>query len=336
MATSAVIRGMGFGRALLSRNMILTGILAVIWLFFTAMNPLFLSAYNLSTIVLSVSVSGVMACGMTLIIISRGIDLSIGSVLAMSGLVAAGFLGPFPGVPFSLPLPLALLLGLVPALAFGLLNGWIVTKFRVPPFIVTLGMMGIARGGNYVLTDFIMSSSSGLPVTFNNPAFEWIGNGSIGPLRVPTIILVLVAAVSWVVLHRTAFGTYLFAIGQDEEAARRNGIAIKRVKILAYVIMGLLSGISGLILTGRLSSASPAAGIGYEFNVITAVVLGGASLYGGEGSIVGTMLGVLIMGSIINGLQLVAAPPFWQYLFAGVILVVAVAIDMKSRKILLR
>lgn len=316
-----------------NRNWILAAVLASICVFFTLLNPLFLSPYNLSSIIVSVSVTGVMACGMTLVIIAKGIDLSLGSVLAASGIVAAGFLGEFSGIPIVLPLPYALLLALVPAAAFGLLNGWLITQFNVPPFIVTLGTMGIVRGIDFLLADSITGGFSGLPVTFNEPTFEWLGNGSIGPFRFPAIVLVVTAVIFWIVLHRTVYGRHIFAIGHDTEVARKNGVPVARVKLATYVIMGLLAGVGGILLTGRLSSAAPSAGIGYEFNVITAVVLGGGSLAGGEGSIVGTILGVLIMGCIYNGLQMIAAPPFWQYLLQGIILVVAVAIDMNTHRI---
>jgi ribose transport system permease protein/inositol transport system permease protein len=275
----------------------------------------FLSVSNVLNILLSTSVFGVLAIGMTFVICSAGIDLSVGSILALSGVV---------GAMLTSNLDLPWWIGIAGCLAtgafVGAVNGFLLTKGAIPPFIVTLGMLGVARGFALVLSDGV--SIYGLP-----PQMVWLGQGR--PLGVPTpvVILLLTALAAHVLLSQTRFGIYAQVIGDNEAAARAMGVRVERQKVLLYTLSGLLSGLAGLLFAARINSGEPTAGISYELTAITATILGGTNLFGGRGSVTGTLIGALIMGVLQNGLNLLAVRPFYQQIAIGAVLILAVWLD---------
>jgi ribose/xylose/arabinose/galactoside ABC-type transport system permease subunit len=298
--------------------------LVVMAVVLSLLSPAFLTPYNLLNILSSVSVNGIMACGMAFVIIAGGIDISVGSVFAVGGAVAASLLGStYTSAPLAklvaLPVPLAILGGLIVCALLGFVNGIVVAKLRVPPFIATLGMMGTARGLTYLYT-------GGFPITFPTevPSFRWIGSGFVGPIPSLSLIFLIIVLASWWLLRSTVYGRYIYAIGGNEEGARLSGIRISAVKVITYTLLGALSGLSGIILTARINAASPEAGLGYELDVITAVVIGGTLLSGGKGTILGTVVGIFIMAVLANGLNLLGVQTYYQYLAKGVVLILAV------------
>lgn len=284
----------------------------------TFLSDSFLTARNLLNIARQVSINAIIAAGMTFVILTAGIDLSVGSVLAFSGAIIAGLLAA--GRPLLLCLGAGLLLGAL----LGVINGLIVTRGGVQPFIATLAMLTIARGATLVYTD-------GRPITGLPDAFVWLGAGDIGPIPVPVLIMGAVFLGAYVVLTQTVLGRYVYAIGGNEEAARLSGVNVTFYKTLAYVISGALAAVSGIILTARLNSAQPTAGGGYELDAIAAVVLGGTTLAGGEGSIAGTLLGAFIIGVLNNGLNLLNVSSFYQQVVKGVVILLAVLLDRRLR-----
>lgn len=282
------------------------------------LSPSFLTVSNVLNIARQVSINAILAAGMTFVILTAGIDLSVGSVLAFSGAILAGLLAS--GKPFAVSIGAGLALGAL----LGLLNGIVVTKGRVQPFIATLAMLTIARGATLVYTD-------GRPITGLPDAFVWLGAGDVGRIPVPVIIMGLVFLVAHLILTSTVLGRYVYAIGGNEEAARLSGVNVIAYKTLVYGISGFLSAVSAVILTARLNSAQPTAGSGYELDAIAAVVLGGTTLAGGEGSIGGTLLGAFIIGVINNGLNLLNVNPFYQQVVKGAVILLAVLLDRRLR-----
>lgn len=278
----------------------------------------FLTVSNLLNIARQVSINAVIAAGMTFVILTGGIDLSVGSVLAFSGAVIAGLLAA------GRPLLVGIGAGLAVGAALGLLNGIVITRGRVQPFIATLGMLTIGRGLTLVYTD-------GRPITGLPDAFVWLGAGEVWRIPVPVIIMILVFLASYMILAQTVVGRYVYAIGGNEEAARLSGVNVTAHKTLVYVISGILSAASAVILTARLNSAQPTAGVGFELDAIAAVVLGGTTLAGGEGSIGGTLLGAFIIGVINNGLNLLNVNPFYQQVVKGAVILLAVLLDRRLR-----
>ena len=278
----------------------------------------FLTVNNLLNIARQVSINAIIAAGMTFVILTFGIDLSVGSVLAFSGAIIAGLLSR--GHPLVVGIGAGLLVGGL----IGLVNGLIITKGGVQPFIATLGMLTIARGATLVYTD-------GRPITGLPDAFVWLGAGEIARIPVPVVIMTVVFAASYVVLTQTVLGRYIYAIGGNEEAARLSGVNVTFYKTAAYTIAGVLSALSGVILTARLNSAQPTAGMGYELDAIAAVVLGGTTLAGGEGGIGGTLLGAFIIGVLNNGLNLLNVSSFYQQVVKGVVILLAVLLDRRLR-----
>lgn len=278
----------------------------------------FLTVSNLLNIARQVSINAVIAAGMTFVILTGGIDLSVGSVLAIAGAVMAGLLsgGRPPVVGIGVGLAIGALLGF--------LNGAVITRGKVQPFIATLAMLTIARGLTLVYTD-------GRPITGLPDEFVWLGAGELFRIPVPVILMALVFLAAYVILTQTVLGRYVYAIGGNEEAARLSGVNVGAYKTLAYVISGLLAAISAVILTGRLNSAQPTAGGGFELDAIAAVVLGGTTLAGGEGSIGGTLLGAFIIGVLNNGLNLLNVNPFYQQVVKGGVILLAVLLDRRLR-----
>ncbi|EHD23741.1 MULTISPECIES: ribose ABC transporter permease [Brenneria] len=289
----------------------------------SAMSPNFFTLNNLFNILQQTSVNAIMAVGMTLVILTSGIDLSVGSLLALTGAVAASIVG----------LEVNALLAVFGALALGALigagTGVIVSKGKVQAFIATLVMMLLLRGVTMVYTN-----GSPINTGFSDvaDAFGWFGIGR--PLGIPTPIWIMavVFAAVWYMLHHTRLGRYIYALGGNESATRLSGISVDKIKIIVYSLCGLLSALAGIIEVARLSSAQPTAGTGYELDAIAAVVLGGTSLAGGKGRIVGTLIGALILGFLNNGLNLLGVSSYYQMIVKAVVILLAVLVDNKSSK----
>lgn len=290
----------------------------VICILLSVATPYFFTSQNILIVLRQVSINGILAIGVTFVIITGGIDLSLGSVLALTGVVAAGFAHP-DTYPLMVPIGLALMTGLI----IGAANGFIITLGKVAPFIVTLGMMTIARG-------LALVWSGGRPVTNLSPTFNYIGGGDFLYIPVPILLFLLVIIISGVTLKYTRIGRYIYAVGGNEEAARASGIRVNRVKLFAYILCGLLAGLAGVVLAARINTGQPNAGIAYELDAIAAVVIGGTSLMGGRGSIMGTVIGVLIIGVINNGLDLLNVSSYYQQIVKGVIIIGAVLLDRRG------
>ena len=282
-------------------------------------SPYFLTATNLSSVVRQTAVINIMALGMTLVIVSGGIDLSVGSILAF-----AGVMGTLTMVSTS-----SVLLGIATGVFFGLLwgiaNGVMITSLQIPPFIVTLGTLGIVRGLTLVVTN-------GLPVVGLPKEHSYLGEGTVGPVPFVLVVLIVCAVIMHVVLHSTKLGRYTYAIGSNEEAAIYAGIPVARYKIAIYGIAGMLTGLAAMIETSRLMTGQPTAGVSYELQVIAAVVIGGGSLTGGEGTVIGTLIGAFIMGLLSNGSDLLGVNPYWQQAIIGSIIIMAVALDAARKR----
>lgn len=283
------------------------------------MNDSFLTSNNLTNVARQVSINAIIAVGMTCAILTGGIDLSVGPVMALSGTVAAGLM--IAGIP----VPLALLAGVAIGGVFGAINGACIAWARMPPIIVTLATMGIARGLALIYT-------GGYPISGLPEWFSFFGRGSIAGIQVPILIMVLVYIIAWVILNHMSFGRHVYAIGGNEEAARLSGIRVSRTKLLVYVISGITAAIAGLVLTSRLMSGQPNSGVGFELDAIAAVVLGGAAISGGKGAIIGTLVGAMMLGVLNNGLNLMGVSPYVQNVIKGGIILVAIYISSGKRK----
>jgi ribose/xylose/arabinose/galactoside ABC-type transport system permease subunit len=290
-------------------------VLILLCVVMTLLSPYFLSLNNFLNILLATSVIGILAIGATFVISSAAIDLSVGSLLAVSAVVA-GLAIKQAGLPW----PFAIVAALGTGGLLGLVNGVLVTKGRIPPFIVTLGMLGIARGMAYILTEG--RAIYGLP-----DPLVFLGQGRILGVPMPVIIFLALALVMHFVLQHTRFGRYTLIVGDNETAARVTGLRVERHRIHVFVLSGALAGIAGLVLMGRLNAADPSEGLLYELTAITAAIIGGTNLFGGRGTIVGTVIGALIMGVIQNGLNLLAVQSFYQQVAIGAVLIVAVWLD---------
>ena len=270
----------------------------------------FLTVSNLVNVLRQSSINGIIAVGMTYVILTAGIDLSVGAVLALSAVVTADLL------QRELPVLLVVAIGLGLGSLLGLINGLFITKARVPPFVTTLGMMTIARG-------LALTYTQGRPITGLPESFRFIGTGSLGPVPMPILILALTFILGYILLMQTRVGLYIFAIGNNPVAARYAGIPLDRYITFVYIVAGLLSSLAGMILIARLGSAQPTAGIAYEFDAIAAVVVGGTSFAGGEGGLGGTLLGVLFIAVLNNGLNLLNVSSFYQPVVTGVVIALA-------------
>lgn len=300
-------------------------VLVALLILFTALKPkAFLSSDNFFNILRQVSVVGIAAAGMTCVIITGGIDLSSGAAIGLVGVVTAIFISPVKGL--GLGIPLGLTMGLATGVAIGLVNGFIVTRLRLPPMIGTLGTMTSIRGVAYLLT-------GGKPV-FGFPAgFEVIGQGRLWGIPIPVIIMFLTFAVVYVLLNECRVGRYLYGLGGNEEAARLSGTNVVRTKYFAYIVSALCCAIAGIVLLSRTNSGTPKAGTSYEMDIITAVVLGGISITGGEGKITGVVAGVLIMGVLANGMIIIGLSDYVQRVVQGLVLILAVAFDLYAKQI---
>ena len=299
--------------------------LLVLCVVLTILSDKFLTLDNGWNIARQISINVCISVGMTLVILTKGIDLSVGSILAFSGAIAAGLL------KYGLEIPTyntyigftvfgAILIALVVGGGLGIFNGWMITKFKVPPFVATLAMLTIARGATMLWT-------GGFPITGLGDSFAFIGTGWFLGMPMPVWITAIIVVIAVVITNKTKFGRHIYAIGGNESAARLSGININKVKIWVYAIAGILAAVGGILLTSRLDSAQPNAGMSYELDSIAAVVIGGTSLSGGRGSIMGTVQGALIIGVLNSGLVLLNVSPFWQQIIKGLVILLAVIMD---------
>ncbi|CUX51259.1 ABC transporter, Membrane component (putative high-affinity D-ribose transport protein) [Agrobacterium deltaense Zutra 3/1] len=279
----------------------------------------FFSVNNIMNVLRQVSVVGILAVGMTFVILTGGIDLSVGAVMALVGTLSAGLMVNS-GLPASVALPAGLFIGL----GIGIFNGALVAWGKMPAIIVTLATMGMARGLGLIY-------SGGYPVSGIPSWISWFGVGRVGVVPVPVIIMVVIYAIAWVLLQRTAFGRHVYALGGNELAACLSGVKTQRVKLAVYGISGVTAALAALILTGRLMSGQPNAGVGFELDAIAAVVLGGTAIAGGRGLILGTLIGAVLLGILNNGLNLMGINPYLQDVIKGGIILLAIYIGREWR-----
>jgi ribose transport system permease protein len=299
------------------------GILAVLValiVYFSVVADGFLQTDNLLNIVRQISMLGISAVGMTFVILTAGIDLSVGSLISLINIVCAKLMVEAGFHPVT-----AVLVSLVLSCLVGLISGLIITKAKIPPLITTLGMMITLRGVSYVLCD-------GVPVWGFPEGFRILGQGYVGIIPVPVIIMIVVFALGWIFLNKTIYGRYIYGIGGNEEASRLSGVNVTKIKCMVYILSGLLTGVAAIIMLSRLNTGQPKVGTGFELNVITAVVLGGVSIFGGQGRLMGVFLGVLIMGVLSNGLIILDVSEYYQQIIRGMVLLGAVAFDNFSKK----
>src|ERR1700744_2037337 len=303
---------------------------------FALYEPRFLTPLNLFNVLRQVSIYGLLAVGMTFVILTAGIDLSVGSLVAFAGLVAAavskgGISNRFTVGAGQEAASYGWYLAALAAVGVGLACGWLqglaITRLKVPPFVVTLGGMSAFRGAALLF-------AAGGPLSGFQPSFTWWGQGKVGPVPVPVIIFLLAALIAHIVLRYTRYGRQVYAVGGNPEAARLSGLNVNRIIMSVYVIMGFFAGLGSFVLAARLNSAGAVAGTGYELTVIASVVIGGTSLFGGAGTIFGTVIGSILIGVLLNGLVLMNVSSYIQQIVIGVIIVLAVAFDTfaKSRR----
>lgn len=297
-------------------------IFLLLCLVLASLSDRFLQFSNLVNILRQASINGIVSIGMTLVILIGGIDLSVGSILALSAVIGADLVKG--GLPTIVALPAALLVGA----SLGAVNGTIITRGRIPPFIATLGMLTVARGLTLMYTQ-------GQPVTGLPDDFRYIGAGVLAGIPMPIIVFGVALIAVHIMLTRMRLGEYIYLLGDNPVSARLAGIPTERITILVYALSGFFSALAGLVLIARLDSAQPVIGMGYEFNAIAAVVVGGTSFSGGEGSLVGTLLGALLIETLNNGLNLLNVSPLWEQVVKGVVIAVALlfykAINRTSR-----
>ncbi len=290
-------------------------------LFFSVTSDKFLQGGNLVNILDQNAPVIIMAVGMTLTMIVGGIDLSVGSVAALAGAISAGLI-----VRSGFPVGVGMLAGLLVGLIAGLVNGSLVVYGKLPPFVATLAMLGVARGLTLVYTE-------GRPISGMGEAYTFWGTGKVGSIPVPVIVWIIVVLIAWLVQTRTRYGLHVYGVGGGAETARLAGVAVNRVKLATYGLSGLMAGLAGLLLTARLWSAQPQVAVGFELNAIAAAVLGGVSLFGGVGSVLGAVVGALIVGVLSNGLNLLRVPSYTQQVIQGIVLVLAVTVDIYSKRL---
>lgn len=290
-------------------------VLLLLMVFFSVTTSAFLSLTNLFNVARQVSMLGIAAVGMTCVLLTGGIDLSVGSLLSIVSVAGAWAM-----VKGGCSQVVAVLICLALATLFGLINGLIVTKVNIPPLIATLGTMTIIRGISFIIT-------GGLPIHGFPESFTIIGQGYIGVIPIPVIIMAIVFIAGAFILNRSFFGRYFYAIGGNEEATRLSGVNVRGIKLLVYSLSGLTAGIAGVILLSRVNSGQPVAGSGFEMDVVTAIVLGGVSISGGEGKLSGVLTGVLIMGVLSNGLIIMNIGDYYQNVIKGLVLLIAVGFD---------
>lgn len=289
--------------------------LIIIFIIMSVATPNFLTVNNLMNVARQISINAILAVGMTFIIITGGIDLSVGAVIALVGTFWATTV-----VNYNLPIVVGIILALIIGGALGALKGGIIATQKLPPFIVTLAMLTIISGFSFVFT-------GGRPISVNTDAFKMIGRGYIGPIPIPVIIMIIVVIAGHFILKRTDFGRHVHAVGGNEEAARLCGIKVTKVLVKVYALAGVLTALAGIILSSRLASGSPTVGDGAELDAIAAVVLGGTNMMGGSGSIIGTCIGVGIIGILGNGLNLLNVSSYNQMIIKGLVMLFAIWIN---------
>lgn len=292
--------------------------LVILCLAIACVTPRFLTVTNILNVFTQVSVNAIIAVGMCFVILTGGIDLSVGSTLAITGAISATLAHKNFNI-FAIIIIVLILGSLI-----GLFNGILVAKGKIQAFIVTLATMTIFRGITYVYTN-------GTPISGLGTNFTVVGNGDLAGIPLPVIIIVLVVLIAWYVLSQTRYGRYVYAVGGNEDSARLSGINTDKIKSLVYVLCGATAALSAVVVTSRIGSASPNAGSGFELDAIAAVVLGGTSLSGGEGSVVGTIIGAMIIGVLNNGLNLMNVSPFYQLIVKGFVILLAVMLDKKNK-----
>lgn len=280
----------------------------------------FFTRQNIFNVLRQISTNLFLACGMTMVIILGGIDLSVGSIIALSGCISAGCVA-----RYNLPLPIALLMGLLVGLLVGMFNGAAISKTTIPAFIVTLATMNIAKGLAYVYT-------GGSPVRVVTKEWQFLGAGYVGIFPTPVVILVIVLIITAIIMNKTKMGRHMYAVGGNQQAAEFSGIKVEKVKFFVHAFSGLMAGLAGIVLASRMYSGQPTAGDGAEMDAIAAVVVGGTSMAGGSGKIGGTIIGGLIIGVLNNGLNLLNVNSFWQYVVKGVVILLAVFLDYFRNK----
>ncbi len=323
------------GRSLKTHRVILLALI-IIMIALAFLHPNFLTSGNLLDIVRVVSINGIIAVGMTMILLTSGIDLSVGSIFALCGAIAVSMVeNAYSDYPTSslikLPVLAAVLIGLAAGAIIGLVNGLMVTGLKIEPFIATLAMMSFARGLTYLYT-------GGYPINFKPmpQEFAWLGQGYVSGVPAPTLFFIICIAAGGFLLRYTPFGRSLFAVGGNREAALLSGIDVNKSVCLTYVLTGLLSALAGIIMASRVASASPVSGKGLEMDVIAGVVIGGTLQSGGRGSILGTLIGVFIFGVIENGLNIMGVPTYYKLIIKGLVLIIALgpgALPRKKRRV---
>jgi ribose transport system permease protein len=302
--------------------------LVTLMIFFSLASPNFLQTDNIIAILQATSVNGVLAVACTFVIITSGIDLSVGTLMTFCAVIAGVVL-----TYWGLPMPVGIIAAIAAGALSGLASGALIAKMKIPPFIATLGMMMILKGLSLII-------SGTKPIYFNStPNFSMIAQDSVIGLFLPdmeipngVLILFLVAGVASIILNHTILGRYTFALGSNEEAARLSGVRVDRWKMAIYALSGAICGVAGLLIASRLNSAQPALGLGYELDAIAAVVIGGASLAGGRGAILGSIIGAFIMSVLTNGLRILSVAQEWQTVLTGAIIILAVYADMIRRR----
>lgn len=306
-------------RTVNSKYFILYAVIALI-IILTILSDSFLSLHNIINILRQSSMVAIIAVGVFFAIVSGGIDISVGSTVGLAGVIMAKSL-----VELNLPIFLGIIIGLAVGTFVGLINGLLVAKRNIPPFVATLGTMGAVRGLTYVLTNAY--PVSGLP-----KGIDFIGRGYVGPIPVPIIIMLVVYVLAYIVAEHTRVGRFIFAIGGNEEAAHLSGIKIDKYRIFAYMTSGGLAALSGIILVSRLASGQPNAGLNYEFEAITSAGVGGTSLSGGKGTILGVLFGALFISILLNGMVLLNISSYYQQMLKGIVLILAVMVDVARNK----
>lgn len=306
--------------------------LAVVMLVFSWLSPEFLTAGNLSILIKHVAINAILAIGMTFVILSGGIDLSVGSIVGLCGMVAGlllsrGLVLDSLGVVVYPQAWFVIVLVLLAGMAIGALNGVIVSRLGVAPFIATLGSMYVARGGALLMSGGATFPNLAGEADLGNTGFLWIGTATIVGLSVPVSIMAVLAIAAMFLASRTPFGRHVYAIGGNERAALLSGVNVRQVRLRVYVISGFCAALVGLIIAAQLGAAHPATGATFELNAIAAVVLGGTSLMGGRGTVGGTLIGAFVIGVLADGLVLLGVSEFWQMVVKGLVIVLAVILD---------
>lgn len=300
------------------RELILVGFVILLSIVWTIMNPQFLTVSNLTNILRQASYIAIAAVGMTMVIIIGEIDLSAGSLVCASGLIGAIV------VRYTNNVVLAVLAALLVGAIVGAINGFLNAVGKLPGFIATLASMVVLRGLAYIIT-------GGNSVVWDNQTFTAIGTGYVGIIPIPVIIMVVVIIFGMILTKKMRFGRYIYAVGGNEETSKWSGLPVTKIKILVFTVMGILTSISGLIITARLGSGQPSAGLNFEMDAITATVVGGTSMSGGKGTIFGTVVGVILLTVLTNGMTLIGMNTYWQQVLKGIIIVISVLADTKGK-----